>query len=78
MIQYLDPDDKGFFNEKEIRILPKEIESVKTMIWETWENIMAHRFYEGCGKPDCAWCSFVKDNVYPDSFSDPEIEALDD
>ncbi len=78
VIQYLDPDDKGFFNDKEIRILPKEVESVKTMIRETWEDIMAHRFYEGCGKPECAWCSFVKDNVYPGSFSDPEIEALDD
>jgi DNA helicase-2/ATP-dependent DNA helicase PcrA len=77
-IQYLDPDEKGFFVEEEIRILPKEIDSVKTMIRETWDNIMEHRFYEGCGKPECVWCSFVKDNVYPDSFSDPEIEALDD
>ncbi len=77
-IQYLDPDEKGFFVEEEIRILPKEIDSVKTMIRETWENIMQHRFYEGCGKPDCVWCAFVKDNVYPNSFSDPEIEALDD
>ena len=78
VIQYLDPDEKGFFIDEEIRILPKEVDAVKTMIRETWDNIMDHQFYEGCGKPDCVWCSFVKDNIYPDSFSDPEIEALDD
>lgn len=77
-IQYLEPDTKGFFVDKEIRILPKEVSAVKKMISETYRNIMEHNFYEGCGDAKCSWCSFVKDNVYPESFSDAEIEELDD
>jgi DNA helicase-2/ATP-dependent DNA helicase PcrA len=77
-IQYLEPDEKGFFIAKEMPILREEVAAVKNMITETYQNIIGHRFYEGCGKPDCSWCSFVKDNVYPASFSDPEIESLDD
>lgn len=77
-IQYLEPDEKGVFEGKEIRILPEETETVKKMIAMTYRNIMEHQFYEGCGEPDCSWCSFVKDNVTPERFSDPEIEALDD
>jgi len=29
---------------------------------EVWKKIQARDFYTGCGKEDCRWCNFVKDN----------------
>jgi DNA helicase-2/ATP-dependent DNA helicase PcrA len=78
VIQYLEPNPKGEFVAEEIKILPKEVVSVKNMITETYQNILDHNFYEGCGESNCSWCAFVKDNTLPESFSDPDIEELDD
>ena len=77
-IQYLEADTKGNFPEKTIRITADEILTVKNMIAETHKNILSHNFYEGCGESNCSWCAFVKDNVFPESFRDEEIESLDD
>jgi DNA helicase-2/ATP-dependent DNA helicase PcrA len=27
-----------------------------------WEKIQQKDFYTGCGKEDCHWCNFVKNN----------------
>lgn len=77
-ISYLEPDKTGKYEEKTIDYSVEELEKVKGMIKSTYEGIMNHQFYEGCNEPNCQWCNFVKDNQLTDSFSDPEIEALDD
>ena len=35
---------------------------VRSWIKETYDKIMKHDFYEGCGEPSCTWCNFVKNN----------------
>ena len=48
------------------------------MITSSYEKIMNHDFYEGCGEKSCSWCNFVKRNIPQDNFRDKEIEELDD
>lgn len=77
-IAYLEPDAKGLFPTKELKYEAKDVAFVKKLIIDVYHKIKRHEFYEGCGKSDCQWCNFVKENRPIDSFSDPEIEALDD
>lgn len=77
-IAYLEPDNEGVFPRKSVFFGPKDVALVKQLIVDTYAKIQAHDFYEGCGKPDCQWCNFTKENILVDSFADPEIEALDD
>ena len=77
-ISYLEPDSRGAFLTKTITYSPKDVAQVREMIKDTYTKIRAHDFYEGCGKPSCKWCQFVRENITPTSFSNPEIEALDD
>ncbi len=77
-IAYLEPDATGVFPRKSVSFTAKDVALVKQLIVETYAKIQQHDFYEGCGKPDCQWCNFTKDHVVVNSFSDPEIEALDD
>ena len=43
-------------------ITPADIETVKQQLTQVWQKIQAHDFYTGCGKEDCHWCNFVKNN----------------
>jgi len=77
-ISYLEPDSKGVFITKKIKLQSKDTLVVKEMITDTWDKIQLHQFEEGCGEDYCVWCNFAKDNVMPESFADADIEALDD
>ena len=77
-ISYLEADKYGAFLDKSVQYDVESLEVVKGQIKDTYSKIMNHEFYEGCGEPNCKWCNFVKDNHLTDSFSDPEIEQLDD
>lgn len=78
LISYLDPDKLGKLEEKELVYTSEDVLLVKQMIRETYAKIMAHDFYTGCGQPNCAWCNFVRHNKLTDSFSELEVEELDD
>jgi DNA helicase II / ATP-dependent DNA helicase PcrA len=43
-------------------IQPQDIETVTQQITDVWEKIQKRDFYKGCGKEDCHWCNFVKEN----------------
>jgi len=77
-ISYLRPDGKGVFISKKIDVRESDVLFVKKLIRQTYRKIIAHEFYEGCGEANCSWCNFIRHNVAVDSFSDEEIEALDD
>ncbi len=49
---------------------PADIDLVKTQIKETYEAIMNHDFYAGCGKDDCQYCQFMKDTGQDISLSE--------
>ncbi|RPD40275.1 ATP-dependent helicase [Chitinophaga barathri] len=59
---FIEPDkQKEYFREK-IAILPEDITTVTQQIKDSWIRIQNKEFYTGCGKEDCKWCGFVKDN----------------
>ena len=39
-----------------------------------WEKIQQKDFYTGCGKEDCHWCNFVKNNELAVSLHELEEE----
>ena len=59
---FIEPDSKKQFVKQKIIITPPDIETVTQQITTVWEKIKEKDFYTGCGKPDCHWCNFVKDN----------------
>ena len=59
---FIEPDKKKEYRKEKIVITPADIETVKQQIKTVWDKIQSRDFYTGCGKEDCHWCNFVKDN----------------
>ncbi|MGP8217416.1 MAG: ATP-dependent DNA helicase [Bacteroidia bacterium] len=53
---------KNEYKKEKILITEQDIEIVTGQITDTWNKIQNHEFKQGCGKEDCHWCNFVKDN----------------
>ncbi len=58
---FVEPVKQEYKTEKLI-ISQSDIEIVTGQITATWTKIQHHEFSKGCGKKDCHWCNFVKDN----------------
>jgi DNA helicase-2/ATP-dependent DNA helicase PcrA len=72
---FVEPDKKKEYRKEKIIITPADTETVKQQITSTWQKIQARDFYTGCGKEDCHWCNFVKDNQLAVALHDLEEEA---
>jgi DNA helicase-2/ATP-dependent DNA helicase PcrA len=59
---FVEPNGKKEFVKQAIDITDADITTVKQQINDTWEKIQARDFYKGCGKEDCHWCNFTKNN----------------
>ncbi|HYM95554.1 MAG TPA: ATP-dependent DNA helicase [Chitinophagaceae bacterium] len=59
---FVEPNSNDEFDIEKLMITAAEVEQVKKQINEVWGKIQQHEFYTGCGKPDCEWCNFAKDN----------------
>ncbi len=59
---FVEPDKKKVYRKEKIVIQPQDITTVTQQIKTVWDKIQARDFYTGCGKPDCHWCNFVKEN----------------
>lgn len=59
---FIEPDNKNNFRKIKIFIEPADMETVKQQLTSAWYKIQQKDFYTGCGKPDCHWCNFIKDN----------------
>ena len=59
---FIEPDKKKEYRKEKIVITPADTETVKQQITEVWDKIQNRDFYTGCGKEECHWCNFVKDN----------------
>ena len=62
VMDFVDLPSDGNFQKKEYAITPEEIDLVSGLIKETYQNIINKKFSNGCGKPDCKWCTFVHQN----------------
>lgn len=59
---FVEPDKKKAFQKRKIFISADDIDTVKQQLTEVWTKIQARDFYRGCGKEDCTWCNFAKEN----------------
>ncbi|MDX1666143.1 MAG: ATP-dependent DNA helicase [Saprospiraceae bacterium] len=75
---YLEPEKDGSFQVKTLQYNAQDERFMKDLISETNRKIRSGQFFQGCGESDCQWCQFMEDRMISDSFSDPEIEELDD
>ncbi len=53
---------KDEYKTEKINITREDIDIVLGQITDTWQKIQNHEFSKGCGKEDCHWCNFVKEN----------------
>lgn len=74
---FVEPDKKGEYRKEKILINPQDMETVKQQITEVWNKIQARDFYTGCGKEDCHWCNFVKNNKLAVALHDLQEEEAD-
>jgi DNA helicase-2/ATP-dependent DNA helicase PcrA len=75
---FVEPDKKKQYRKEKIFISEADITTVKEQIKSVWDKIQARDFYTGCGKEDCHWCNFVKDNQLAVSLHPIEEEENDD
>lgn len=59
---FVEPDKRKELTKHRVDISEADIETVKQQISTVWQKVKARDFYTGCGKTDCRWCNFVKDN----------------
>jgi DNA helicase-2/ATP-dependent DNA helicase PcrA len=53
---WLEPDKRGTFPVSELSFSPQDLNFVRDLVRQTYDNILAGKFDTGCGKPDCTWC----------------------
>jgi DNA helicase-2/ATP-dependent DNA helicase PcrA len=59
---FVEPDKNKKYYAEKIIIEPQDIETVTQQMKDVWNRIQSRDFYTGCGKEDCRWCNFVKEN----------------
>ncbi len=59
---FIEPDKKKQFKKEKIVIHPADMTTVTQQIKTVWKKIQDRELYRGCGKSDCHWCNFVKEN----------------
>jgi DNA helicase-2/ATP-dependent DNA helicase PcrA len=69
---FIEPDSKNNFQKKKIMIEPADLTTVTHQLTHVWQRIQEKDFYKGCGKPECHWCNFVKDNFLYENLEDAE------
>jgi DNA helicase-2/ATP-dependent DNA helicase PcrA len=59
---FIEPNNKKAYVKQKLYITAEDEAIVTRQIKESWVKIQNHDFYTGCGKEDCHWCNFVKNN----------------
>ncbi len=72
---FVEPDKKKRYRSEKLVITPADITTVSEQISSVWERIQQRDFYTGCGKPECHWCNFVKENNMAVALHEMETEA---
>ncbi|ASZ10508.1 ATP-dependent helicase [Chitinophaga pendula] len=71
---FIEPNKQKLYHKEKVVITPEDMTTVTEQIVDTWERIQRYDFYTGCGKEDCPWCNFVKDNKLHIALHDLEDE----
>ncbi len=66
---FIDTDETGTFTQHQMVVQPEDERFVADLISQTYQQIMAHGFYQGCGKPECGWCALQQEQQSDRSLS---------
>lgn len=78
LVSYIQPDPiSGERVDKILTFNEEEKEWMEALLVDTYAAIRSKKF-EGCGKKDCQWCTFVARYAELQNLENKEIEALDD
>jgi DNA helicase-2/ATP-dependent DNA helicase PcrA len=59
--EFVEPEkESGEFKSAHFEVSDHDVAVVTAQVHEVYAKIRAHQFTEGCGKPECEWCAFVK------------------
>ncbi len=72
---FIEPDKKKGYQKRKIYIEPSDIDTVTRQLTMVWQKIQARDFYTGCGREDCHWCNFVKNNKLEIALHEISAEA---
>ncbi len=78
ILSFFEPDERGSIQSYTIRPNSEQLMLIRQHIVDTYRRIQNQEFYEGCGKEDCTWCRLIRESKRPLTFTDRDIEALDD
>jgi DNA helicase-2/ATP-dependent DNA helicase PcrA len=59
---FIEPDKRKEFVKQYVPISDADTLTLRQQIKMVWDKIQARDFYTGCGKKECHWCNFVKEN----------------
>jgi DNA helicase II / ATP-dependent DNA helicase PcrA len=76
IMSFVEPDKYGSFEDHNFLVSQGEVDKVSQQMVDTYEKIKNHEFDVDCGRPECTWCSFVKnDFVLPPEIIKEEEDA---
>ena len=61
-MDFLEQNTKRAYTKQKLVVSLDDLELVKKQLITSYDAIIKHEFENGCGKDDCMWCNFVKDN----------------
>ena len=70
---FVEPYKEEYVKHK-IVISAEDVKTVTNQIQDVYAKIKRHEFTTGCGKKDCDWCTFVKNNFRDAEFVFPTEE----
>jgi DNA helicase-2/ATP-dependent DNA helicase PcrA len=71
---FIEPNKQKEYHREKVIITQEDVTTVTEQIVAAWTKIQHKEFYTGCGKKDCVWCNFVKDNKLHVALHDVEEE----
>jgi DNA helicase II / ATP-dependent DNA helicase PcrA len=75
---FVEPDDRKVYHKRKVVITPEDITTVTQQITDTWQKIRNKEFYVGCGKKECHYCNFVKENNLQVALHEMEDDLLEE
>lgn len=79
VIQWLEPDRNNTLPRISVEISAQDLLFMEKLIAETWANIQAAQFDNGCQKSDCPWCQLHQNQSHPiEEINRDADDTLDD
>ena len=78
IMSFVESDKYGEFLDESFLISPGEYDLVSSQLVDSYRKMKNHEFDVDCGRAECTWCSFIKnDYVLPPDAVREDADAED-